>query len=430
MTMVMRPLRALLGVAAAALAVGGATTAQAAPSAGIDIGPAATEPRAAVDAQLDRAKALHVKIVRIDANWAALEPAASGQRDPTYVAGLDRVFASARARGLKVALVVAGTPCWASTAPSDVLDRCGQPGYRGEEAEAYPPANPARYGDVVGYLARRYASGLAALEIWNEPDHASQNYFKGGHKPQHYVELVKAAYPKAKAAAPMVPVLAGSLVGADGRFLKALYAAGMKGHYDGLSVHYYDLVLASLRSIRQVQKAAGDTKPLWLNEFGWTSCYPAHRTQGGHACVTPAVQASDLTDTFRALRSTSWVKSAVVYNLADTTQYNFGLTDIRGRLKPAYAALAKVLRGRPPAPRRPKLRLARRGGSVIASGSGPAADDLEVDAYIGGRLRYKAVVRLTRANTFSLKLPAELGTSGLKVRVWQYWTGRSATARI
>ena len=87
-------------------------------------------------------------------------------------------------------------------------------------------------------------------------------------------------------------MLAGSLVGANGVFLKALYAAGIKGYYDGLAVHYYTLTLASLRSIHEVQVANGDTKPLWLNEFGWSSCWPRYRIQQEQACVTPQTQAA------------------------------------------------------------------------------------------------------------------------------------------
>ena len=42
--------------------------------------------------------------------------------------------------------------------------------------------------------------------------------------------VVRAAYPAVKAANPGVLVLAGSLVGSNGAFLRALYAAGMKGY--------------------------------------------------------------------------------------------------------------------------------------------------------------------------------------------------------
>jgi hypothetical protein len=423
------PIARTLLAAAALVALAGAAPAAGAPLAGLVIGTDPALSAAAIDQQLDRAKALGVKAVRGEVDWDALEPVAAGQRDPAYVAFVDHFVDGARARGLKVVMLVLGTPCWASSAPADVLARCGEDGFRGDEATLYPPVDPAGYGTAVGYLAGRYASSLAAIELWNEPDHASEDYFKGPDKPRHYVELVRAAYPKAKAAAPRVPVLAGALVGADGRFLKALYAEGMKGHYDGLAVHYYDLVLASLRSIRAVQRAAGDTKPLWLTEFGWTSCYPRSKTQQGHSCVSTATQATDLVDVYRALRTTTWVKAAVVYNVQDTLQYQFGVVDRQGRLKPAYTALRNALRA-PGRVRAPAVRLARSGGAVVARGSGPAGDNLELRAYVAGRLRYRAILKLDRANRFSVRLPSQLGTSSLRVRVLQYWSGRAASATI
>ena len=57
-------------------------------------------------------------------------------------------------------------------------------------------------------------------------------------------------------------MLAGSLVGSNGAFLRALYAAGIKGYYNGLSVHFYNLTLASVRSIHEVQLANGDDDEL------------------------------------------------------------------------------------------------------------------------------------------------------------------------
>ena len=133
----------------------------------------------------------------------------------------------------------------------------------------------------VAYLAQRYGTRLAAIEVWNEPDQSNEAYFAGPEKPQRYAAVLRAAYPAIKQANPNVPVLAGSLVGANGVFLRALYAAGIKGYYDGLAVHYYTLTLASLRSIHEVQVANGDTKPLWLNEFGWSSCWPQSQDPAG-----------------------------------------------------------------------------------------------------------------------------------------------------
>jgi hypothetical protein len=142
---------------------------------------------------------------------------------------------------------------------------------------------------ALGLLAAPLcAQDLAAFEIWNEPDQINEQYWAGPNKIANYVALTKAVYPAIKRVAPQVPVLAGSFVGGNGKWLQALYAAGIKGYYDALSVHFYDLTLSALSTTRAVQKANGDSKPLWLAEFGFTSCYtkggPAFRLD--HACNT------------------------------------------------------------------------------------------------------------------------------------------------
>jgi hypothetical protein len=334
-------------------------------------------------------------------------------------------MAAARASGVKVLLVVAGTPCWASTAPAADRGACTTDDER-RKAAAYPPQDPQAFARVAAFLAGRYRTSLAAFEVWNEPDQANEFYFAGPDKPRRYAALLKAAYPALKRAAPQVPVLGGSLVGANGVFLKALYAAGIRGSYDGLSVHYYDLVLASLRAIRQVQRANGDAKPVWLAEYGWTSCLPA-RTQGGHNCVSRARQGANETDIVRALRRTSYVKAAVVYTLQDTAQYSFGVLDRAGARKPAFAALRGAFTTARPL-RPVKLKLARVGGRLVASGSGPAGDALELDAFQAGALRLRVVFRLDREGRYRLVLPAAI-RRGTVVRVTQYWSGARAQRR-
>src|SRR5205814_7992043 len=116
-------------------------------------------------------------------------------------------------------------------------------------------------------------------EVWNEPDQGNQLYFAGPNKAKRYAALLKAAYTAIKQANPTVTVLGGSLVGSNGLFLRALYAAGIKGYYDGLAVHYYSLFLASLRAIHETQLANGHSRPLWLDEFGWSRCFPPQRIQ-------------------------------------------------------------------------------------------------------------------------------------------------------
>ena len=241
--------------------------------------------------------------------------------------------------------------------------------------------------------------------------------------------MLRAAYTAVKQADPAMTVLGGSLVGVNGAFLRALYAAGIKGYYDGLAVHFYTLTVAALRSIREVQLANGDEKPLWLDEFGWSSCWPSMRVQEEQACVTAAVQAQNMANMIRTLARVPYIAAAVVFKLRDSYHENFGVLDQRGRHKPSFAALASAL-AQPGGPvSRVRLRLRRSHGRVTASGSAPVGEFMELQTYVGGALRYRAIFVLDRFNHFSLKLPKVLGVTGLQVSVFQFGQGSSRAAR-
>jgi hypothetical protein len=382
---------------------------------------------AEIDRQIALARTLHAKVVRTQVSWSSLEPLASGQIDQESLASLDRLMTDASAAGIRVIVTVDGTPCWASSAPAS-LQRACIPG-KFSQANAWPPSNPADYAAFVAYLAQRYGTRLAAIEVWNEPDQANQLYFAGPDKPQRYAAILRAAYPAIKRANPNVPVLAGSLVGANGVFLRALYAAGIKGYYDGLSVHFYTLTLASLRSIHEVQMANGDTKPLWLDEFGWSSCYPRERTQQEQGCVTAQIQATNLANTIRGLARTAYIAAAVLYKLQDSPQEEFGVLSASGARKPAFTAFSRVLLSPFGRVSPITLRLRKHAGHVLASGSGPVGDYMELEAFQGSRLRYRALFTLNRFNRYSITLPSALGASGLRVRVYQYWAGLASSAQ-
>jgi hypothetical protein len=382
---------------------------------------------AQTDRNIASARNVGAKVVRVEVAWSALEPRAAGVIDPRALAFTDHLTSDAAAAGIKVIMMVESTPCWASSAPAGILARCRTNGTG--PANAWPPTNDADYAAFVAYLAQRYGPTLAALEVWNEPDQANQNYFAGPNKAVRYAALLRAAYPAIKAVDPTLPVLAGSLVGSNGAFLRALYAAGIKGYYDGLSVHFYNLTLASVRSIREVQLANGDSTPIWLNEFGWSSCWPHYRIQQEQGCVTPAIQAANVTSVIRALARSRYVAAAVLYKLQGTNAENFGLLSASGAHKPAFAAMRSAMLS-PLGPTAPiTLSLRRAGGEVLASGIGPAGDFMRLEVLIGGTLRYWAAFKLDRFNRYSIALPSLLGTSGLTVRVYQYWLGPEVTAQ-
>lgn len=376
----------------------------------------ATTP-AAIDADLDAADLLGANTVRVDVSWSGLQPKRAGVYDGRYVKLLDRLVVGANERGMRVLPVILRSPCWASSSPA-APRRCA-------DAVRWPPRRASDYAAMAAFVAARYRGRLAGLEVWNEPDIAGQFYFAGPDKPQRYAQLMRATYPAVKRADPKLPVLAGSLVGADGRFLRALYRAGMKGFYDGLAVHYYDLTLAALRAIRTVQRRAGDRKPLWLTEFGWSSCLARQRTQGGHACVTAANQARFLGDVFRALRGHSEVRAAITYQLRDD-RLDFGAFSRPGERKPAFAALRSAFTGTLGRTRPLTLRASGR----RISGTAPAGDVIVVTALrrSDGARRYQAIVKTDRDGRFALSLPSAV--RGVKVVVNQPWTRLTATASL
>jgi len=382
-----------------------------------------------VDHAIATAARLHARVVRVDFGWALFEPNGPSL-DPQALARADRLVEDASRAGIKVVATVASTPCWASSAPAPILKGCASGHTDG--AGSWPPRDPSTYAAFLTALVQRYGTKLAAIEVWNEPDQSNEDYFAGPEKAQNYARVLRAAYGAVKGANPGVLVLGGSLVGSNGVFLRALYAAGIKGYYDGLSVHYYHLTLASLRAIHEVQLANGDPKPLWLDEFGWTSCWPHRKIEQEQACVTRAIQASNLRDSIREMARAPYLAAAMVYKLQDSRNEDFGAVTTSGGAKPSFRALSEAF-DRPLGPfGGVKLSLRRSGRHVIASGSAAVGDFMQLEAFQGRTLRYRALFTQDRFNRFSIPLPAALGTHGLRVRVFQYWTGlsRAATRHI
>jgi hypothetical protein len=381
---------------------------------------------AEADSEIAQARALHATVVRTAVPWSVLEPTGPEPIDPGALAFVDRLVNDAAAAGIRVIATAASTPCWASSAPAPLLAAC-KAGTE-SDANAWPPRNPADYAAYVAFLAARYGTRLAAIEVWNEPDQSNEAYLAGPNKARNDAALLRAAYPAIKAANPGVTVLGGSLVGSNGAFLRAMYAEGIKGFYDALAVHYYTLTIASLRVIHEVQLANHDTTPLWLDEFGWTSCWP-QRIEQEQGCVNQQTQAANITNTLRTLARTPYVAAAVMYKLRDSASEDFGLLTTGGAHKPSFTAFANALNSPLGRVSAVTLKLKRHRQRIVASGAGPVGDFMQLEAFQGTRLRYRSVFTLDRFNNYSIALPSVLGTHGLRVRVFQFAGGVSKAAR-
>jgi Cellulase (glycosyl hydrolase family 5) len=421
---------AFVVLCAALLAVPAGASAKSKPLYGVQGVPTgAWASQASVDSALDTAKKAHAKVIRVEVLWSALEPAVAGERNPQELAAIDRVVNGAAARGMKIELMIDSTPCWASTSP----DRgdCSGSNPNSQKVTRYPPANPQRYADVSTFLVARYAANVAAFEVWNEPDQANELYWAGPNKIAGYVALAKAVYPAIKQVAPKLPVLAGSFVGGNGKWLQALYNAGLKGSYDALAVHFYDLPLSALTTTRAVQRKNGDSKPMWLSEFGFTSCYakgaPAFKVD--HACNTRKGQAQNLTDVLKSIQKVSYVKAALVYMINDQSDaYQFGLLTAGGARKPAFTAVSDVFAGKKVKVVKPKLTLRAAKGRVTVQGTATQTETFKLRVWRSGTLVYRAILRTDRFGAYRVKLPKAIGTSSLRVRLAGTWTG-SVTKR-
>lgn len=373
--------------------------------------------------ELAQAQALGAADVELFAQWSTIEAAGPGSYDPTTLGRLDAAVQGAAALGMKVILRVRGTPCWTSTEPPEAKAQ------RPDLCSAYPPRSAQQFGDFVSFIVNRYAGKLAAIEVWAEEDHADGQHFAGPDPAGHYAALLKAAHAAVQhSSAPTTPVLIGALVGADGAFLKALYRDGVKGNYNGVAVDFYDLVLASLRSIHQVQLAAGDHTPLWLEEFGWTTCSsPRSIAEKYFACVNPQQQARNLDDIFRGLAMVPWVQNATVFTLRDNPSLHFGISDEFGNPKPAFTMLSADWHGGIGAPRPVTLKLVGHGQHAALVGTAPVGDVVEL-ALTPPHHRGRAVqanLRLSVNGTFAWHLPRQVGR-GWRASATEPWTHGSA----
>jgi hypothetical protein len=365
--------------------------------------------------ELQQAAQVGANAVEVFAQWSSLEPKANGVFDQGDVSELDAAVDGAAALGMKVILRARGTPCWASTEPPEAR------AVRPDLCEAYPPTNPGLYGQFVTWLAQRYAGKLAAIEVWAEEDHDDGQHFAGPDRPGHYAALLKTAYAAVQASGSPVPVIIGAMVGADGSFLDALYKDGIQGHYNGIAVDFYNVVLASMRAIHQVQLAHGDHTPQYLEEFGWTTCStPRSIAEEYFVCVSPQQQGVDIDDVYRALSGVPWVAGAQVFTLRDNPNLHFGISNADGSPKASFAAVAQAFHGQLGPPRPVTLKV--KGRSLV--GTAPVGDQVAIVVRPPrgkpGKT-YTAYVTLSVNGTYSSPLP-RAARKGWLVSATEPWT--------
>jgi hypothetical protein len=113
---------------------------------------------------------------------------------------------------------------------------------------------------------------VRSWQIWNEPN--LTRYWNVAPWAPSYVALVKRADRALKAADPHAKTVLAGLPNESWKAIKALYAAGVRGHYDILALHPYTglprNVMRIIRIVRAQLRKRGDAKvPIWITELSW-----------------------------------------------------------------------------------------------------------------------------------------------------------------
>jgi hypothetical protein len=266
---------------------------------------------------------------------------------PAAYPDFEGIVSNAHAHGMSVMFVLVGPRNGAATDPAQFASFAG---------------------DFADHMAR--AGGAAAYEVWNEED---ETLFWGpSPSAAQYAAILKAAYPRIKAADPQAQVLLGPLTGNDYGFLQQLYDSGAGGSFDAAAVHtdtaclvespstfYRDpngsigqFSFLGFRSVHDVMTANGDgAKSIWMSELGWTTttstCARGMWAGQKPSGVSEAAQATDLKEAYHCLGDYPYVSTALWFTLKDATGNgdeldNYGLERLDGSHKASWDAFHTV----------------------------------------------------------------------------------------
>lgn len=242
------------------------------------------------DASLSRAKELGVEWVKVQLNWAFVQPNGQDPNEP-----LLRLFEinleTARQFGFKVLLSVAKAPAWA----------------RNGDTGSGPPGDPQTFADFLTMLFTQTKIGesIDAIELWNEPNlrlewETDQYPFSGA----GYMRLFGPAYGAVRGYRQDLTVIVAALAPTgdsegtrnDRVYLQEMYDAGLGSYRDVvIGVHPYGwanppdarccdpspnrgwddqpqfFFLDTLEDTRAIMNRNGHADvQMWVTEFGWT----------------------------------------------------------------------------------------------------------------------------------------------------------------
>lgn len=296
--------------------------------------------RARDDLQLERARDIGATCVRLGSSWRLLLDSSFSQFGLSYQQSLSRLVDKAIELGLEVYFVFGDPPC-----PHNVVCGIRPPGATWVW-EAPPAGLHADLTYRLKSLVRDFRGRVKIFEIWNEPN---LGLFWGGRPDARaYVVMLRVAYNAVKAEDPKAIVLGGSLGGTPEPYLREMYAVAREGGlplpWDALAIHPYsgsrDAMICDARfptwtfscpdrsggiqAIRRVmdEPAHADSSPIYLTEFGWSTCVPAAPpSQEDLDCVDEDQQQRFLTHAYEIVRTLPYIRLATWHSLLDRNEF-------------------------------------------------------------------------------------------------------------
>jgi outer membrane protein assembly factor BamB len=295
-----------------------------------------------LDQLLDAAKNMNAGWVRATLRWSDMEP----QKGAYTWDSLDALIEGARARGLRILLVVTGAPTWAN--PTGGM-----------------PDQPEPFGVFMDALARHAPGQISAFEIWDAPNTAAVN---GGTvaDPAVYAALLKAGSDAIKAVDRCALVLNGALFPTVERDPKVAmddltFYRGMLKYQNGAARKAYDILATQINTsgmpantgwkfgqqnesvkyyghvtlLRDEMTADGEgNKHLWITAIGYQTA--------GDQAVDPAQQSTYLQGVFdRSETFYPWISGIFVRDLGGASAtLSYDLLNADGSPRPAYGALS------------------------------------------------------------------------------------------
>jgi hypothetical protein len=302
---------------------------------------------------------LGVQVLEVQLSWAQAAPTSPAEptnpADPAYrwPQSLDIAAQEASSYGIRLAIMVKGTPEWAN----------------GGRDPSWAPNNPEDYANFLVAASRHY-TGVRDWMIWGEVTRAGNfnpmppNSPVG---PERYAILLDDAYGALKAQNPANMVIGGMTftvgeVGAPDfiRWLRLPNGAPPRmdyfGHnpystrYPNLSEQPYDPQVRDINDIdtlhselAKAYRGHGSTPELWLSEFGISNS----PNRAFDYYVSPSVQAHWVTAAFKLVDSVPYVVGLGWYELLDEPpsaegSITEGLMTAAAVPKPSFRAYAEA----------------------------------------------------------------------------------------